>query len=215
MRSWWQKRYTVPSGPTLCVLCVDVEHCLRLRVQHPAEMAVALETFQRLVRTLIRKHTLYEATSSGDSFLCVSQRARNAVAFALELHCQLQTVGWRENRLRARVGVHYGDASATHNPETKRFEFRGPAPDVAVRLRNQSGGGQVLVTGAVLDEVATQPGCGGIMGVVSNHGLMRIDDTGTPMRLYQRTRVSPIGGHACGPDAACAGTPAQSNIRPR
>ena len=96
-----------------------------------------------LVRSMLAEHRGREVRTMGDGFLATFDRPGRAVAFAQALNAQL-----RELDITVRVGVHTGECDVTVD------DIRGLAVNIASRVCDLAGPGEVLVTSTVCDLIA-------------------------------------------------------------
>eukprot|EP00667_Euglena_gracilis_P000418 EG_transcript_418 len=109
-----------PKQP-FCVLFTDIEGSTAMWAKVPVEMAAALEAHHRIIRGLVEQFKLYEVKTIGDSFMCVTLDARQAVDFALELQTQFYAHDWGTTVLDdvycAMEKVHAEQAKGAHAAE--------------------------------------------------------------------------------------------------
>jgi peptide/nickel transport system substrate-binding protein len=103
----------------------------------------------RIVRDAIATHHGRQVRSTGDGFLVLFDSARSGVACALSIQRELAA---REDGLRVRIGIGAGEVQEDED------ELFGAAINLAARVMDRAGGGQVLVTDAVRQLVGTMPG---------------------------------------------------------
>jgi peptide/nickel transport system substrate-binding protein len=113
------------------------------------EAASLFAQHDRIVRDAIAGHGGRQVRSTGDGFLVLFDSARSGVACALAIQRELAA---REDGLRVRIGIGAGEVQ-----EAER-ELFGAAINLAARVMDRAGGGQVLVTDAVRQLVGTMPG---------------------------------------------------------
>ena len=100
---------TPPSG-TVTFLFTDVEGSTRLWEQHPEAMQPALAAHDRALRSAINAHGGYVFSTAGDAFAASFSRPRQAIAAAIEAQRTLSGIDWGNTEIRARMGIHTGDA---------------------------------------------------------------------------------------------------------
>ena len=133
---------TPPSG-TVTFLFTDVEGSTRLWEAFPAQMQVALERHDGIVRAAIESRGGYVFSTAGDSFAAAFARAAEAVEAAVDAQRSLGAESWpSETPLRARMGLHTGEA------QERGGDYFGSALNRAARVMSAGHGGQVLVTGS-------------------------------------------------------------------
>ena len=97
----------------------------------------------------IAAHGGRQARSTGDGFLVLFDSARSGVACALAIQRELAA---QQDGLRVRIGIGAGEVQEDEG------ELFGAAINLAARVMDRAGGGQVLVTDAVRQLVGTMPG---------------------------------------------------------
>lgn len=204
---WYRHRHAPRSG-SCCIVFTDIQGSTQLwGALPPTVMANALRYHNRVVRSLIAVHGLYEVKTLGDGFMCVGRCPDDAVRFALDVQRGLLADRSSDTRwinvfydddggggddepaawhgLRVRIGIHVGGAGewrSVWDPVQHRFDYHGPAVNLAARIVNRAQGGQTLVSAAVrsADDDTAATVCWTDLG--PHHHLRGIDE---PVHLYQ------------------------------
>jgi predicted ATPase/class 3 adenylate cyclase len=131
-----------PSRPSgrVTFLFTDVEGSTRLWEEHPAEMQVALERHDLILRTAIEVNGGYVFSTAGDAFAAAFARASDAIEAAIDAQRGLSSERWPEvARVAARMGLHTGQA------QERGGDYFGPVLNRAARIMSAGHGGQILV----------------------------------------------------------------------
>ncbi|MDG2113379.1 MAG: adenylate/guanylate cyclase domain-containing protein [Actinomycetota bacterium] len=132
-----------PSG-TVTFLFTDIEGSSRLWEDQPAEMQVALERHDELLRSAIEDRGGYVFTTAGDSFAAAFSTAGDAVGAAVAIQELIGWESWPESVvLRVRVGLHAGEA------QEREGDYFGQVVNTAARVMSAGHGGQILVSDVV------------------------------------------------------------------
>ena len=78
----------------LIVLFVDLDYGTALWGRYPSQMVKAVEDHHKIIRSCVRKHSLYEVKTIGDSFMIVTNSPDDAIRFALDVQEQLVKHDW-------------------------------------------------------------------------------------------------------------------------
>lgn len=169
-RSVSQARAKAPTGD-VTLLFSDVENSTVLWDEVPLLMRDALAVHNRIIRSLMQKHSGYEVKTEGDSFMIAFATVRAAVTFATEVQVALLNADWPEallqhsaaalqrdlstqkllyRGLRVRMGIHAGKPHCQLDVTTRRFDYLGPDVNKAARIEGLARGGQILVSSAVV-----------------------------------------------------------------
>jgi predicted ATPase/class 3 adenylate cyclase/Tfp pilus assembly protein PilF len=130
-------------------------------------------------RELIRKWRGQEIGRS-DGFFLLFDHATDGVGFALDYH---RAIGALHDLFRARVGITAGPVTVTENSEADtlvgapRFEVFGVAVAIAARVMSAAGGGQTLVTSAIVEQL-------GEIARSRRLGFWRFKGIAEPMELF-------------------------------
>ena len=160
-----------PTG-TVTFLFTDVEGSTRLWEDHPAEMQVALERHDEILRSAIESQGGYVFSTAGDAFAAAFQRAGDAIVAATDAQRSLGAEAWPEPAVvNVRMGLHSGEA------QERSGDYFGPVLNRAARIMSAGHGGQILVS-------ATSVGL--IDGAeLVDLGEHRLKDLSAPERLSQ------------------------------
>jgi predicted ATPase/DNA-binding SARP family transcriptional activator len=171
---------TVPAHPrprgTVTLFFADVEGSTRLvHVLGGERYRDVRKRARELVRKAASTHAGHEVDWAGDGVFLAFERARDAVAAAVELQRALGAEPWESDEaLRMRIGIHTGE------PETTDEGYVGIDVHVAARMCAAAHGGQVVVSRAAREFV-------GDAGEVSFRplGSHRLRDVDAPQQLFQ------------------------------
>jgi predicted ATPase/class 3 adenylate cyclase len=131
---------SVPSG-TITFLFTDIEGSTSWWEREPAQMAIAVQRHDVLMRAAIEAHGGFVFATGGDAFAAAFSRAGDAVAGALTGQRALQTERWPEPvEIAVRMGIHTGEA------QERDDDYFGPTVNRAARIMARAAGGQVLVS---------------------------------------------------------------------
>ncbi len=127
-----------PSG-TVTFLLTDIEESARLWESAPADMAIAVQAHDVIVRSAIERHGGYVFDAGGDGFCAAFSSAVDAVLAAVEA----QRVLAHDDAIRfaVRMGLHVGDTLAHEGT------YYGADVNRTARLTALGHGGQVLASG--------------------------------------------------------------------
>ena len=155
----------LPTG-TVTFLFTDIEGSTRLLERLGSEYEGVLSHHRRLIRAAVAAHDGIEVDTQGDAFLCVFQRAADAVAAAADAQRSLA-----ETDVRVRMGIHTGEPTPTEEGYVGVDLHRG------ARVMAAAHGGQVLLSGVTHDLLSDVS--------VQDLGEHRLKDLSQPQRLYQ------------------------------
>ncbi|HET7727487.1 MAG TPA: adenylate/guanylate cyclase domain-containing protein [Candidatus Limnocylindrales bacterium] len=159
----------------LTFLFTDIEGSTRLWEHHPAEMPDALAQHVRILATAIRDAGGSVVKETGDGVFAVFDDARAAVDAAVAAQLGLATATWGVTGvLRARMGLHSGDALREHD------DYHGPDVNRSARVMATAHGGQVVVSAATYELAAGAPGV-----TFRDLGEHRLKDLARPERIRQ------------------------------
>jgi predicted ATPase/class 3 adenylate cyclase len=140
--------HALPSG-TVTFLFSDVEGSTRLWEDHPDAMRAALVRHDELMTDAIAVHDGYVVKTTGDGFHAVFASAHDAIVGAVAAQRTIEAEPWSPPvRLRARIGVHSGEA------HQRAGDYYGSSTNRAARLMSAGHGGQVVVSGVTAALVA-------------------------------------------------------------
>jgi predicted ATPase/class 3 adenylate cyclase len=171
-----QMEKSLPTG-TVSLLCTDIEGSTRLLHTLGERYADALAEHRRLLRAAFGEHGGCEVDTQGDAFFYAFPRAQGAVAGAVAAQRALASHVWPEGLpLRARIGIHTGEPTATGEG------YVGIDVHRAARVMSAGHGGQVLLTQSTRELLPEE-----LSDAVSlrDLGEHRLKDLTHPQRLYQ------------------------------
>ena len=159
------------------LMFTDIEGSTRAWESHPAEMQVALQRHDEIMRERIEAADGYVFKTVGDAFCAAFPAPVQAVGAAVEIQHALAVEPWPpELPIRVRMGLHSG---VCHERDGDYF---GPTVNRTARLEGTAYGGQVVISAVTADLMA-----GGLPPGVSlrDLGEHRLKDLGQPERVYQ------------------------------
>ncbi len=166
----------LPTG-TVTFLFTDLEGSTRLWEDHPDAMHDALARHDELVREAIESHAGHVVKTTGDGFHAAFATARDALDAALAAQLALSAEQWASTgRLRARMGVHTGEA------QHREGDYYGTVLNRAARIMSAGHGDQIVLSCATEELVgdALPAGC-----ELIDLGEHRLRDLGRPEALFQ------------------------------
>ncbi|HEX8696024.1 MAG TPA: tetratricopeptide repeat protein [Longimicrobium sp.] len=188
------------AGPrgTVTFLFTDMEGSTRLLQQIGAAYPAVLEEQRRLAMGACERHGGRLVDTAGDGLFVAFERARDALAAAIEAQRALLSHPWPDGAaVRVRMGLHTGEPVASGSGYTGLDVHR------AARIMSAAHGGQV-----VLSEATRQLAAGDLPGVeLVDLGEHALKDLPRPERLYQ---VRAEGLPAAFPPLRTAGAPGVS-----
>ncbi len=129
----------LPSG-TVTFLFTDLEGSTRLWEEYPDAMRDALARHDELLREAIEGHGGQVVKTTGDGFHAAFATARDALDAALAAQLALTAEPWASTgRLRARMGVHTGEA------QRREGDYYGTALNRAARIMSAGHGDQIVL----------------------------------------------------------------------
>jgi YVTN family beta-propeller protein len=166
----------LPVG-TVTFLFTDIEGSTRLLKELRELYGQALEDHQRILREVFAAHDGREIDTQGDSFFAAFQRAKDAVAAAVEGQQRLADHDWPSGtRLRVRMGIHTGEPIASGSG------YVGLGVHKAARICAAGHGGQVLISQATRELLRDDPLPDVSLRDLGEHELKDLDE---PERLYE------------------------------
>jgi ABC-type transport system substrate-binding protein/class 3 adenylate cyclase len=166
----------LPVG-TVTFLFTDIEGSTRLLKELRELYGQALEDHQRILREVFAAHDGREIDTQGDSFFAAFQRAKDAVAAAVEGQQRLADHDWPAGtQLRVRMGIHTGE------PVASGSRYVGLGVHKAARICAAGHGGQVLVSQATRELLRDDPLPDVSLRDLGEHELKDLDE---PERLYE------------------------------
>jgi predicted ATPase/class 3 adenylate cyclase len=139
------------SGYVISLLFTDIEGSTALWEAKPAAMSEALVCHDELLRHTIESHGGRVFKTVGDAFCAVFASTHDALAAAVAAQQAMADQTWPpEAQLRIRMAVHAGEC------EQRDDDFFGPTVNRVARLLAIGHGGQVLLSGAAAELVASR-----------------------------------------------------------
>ncbi len=160
-----------PTG-TMTFLFTDVEGSTRLWEDHPADMQVALELHDQILRSAIEARDGYVFSTAGDAFAAAFARADDAVEAARSAQDRLAAASWpAAAQIRVRMGSHTGEANERDG------DYFGPSLNRAARIMSAGHGGQTLVSSTTAALIGASE--------LVDLGEHRLKDLGEPEQIFQ------------------------------
>jgi class 3 adenylate cyclase len=166
----------LPSG-TVTLLFTDIEGSTRLLRRLGERYAEVVGRHDRLVRAACADHGGREISTQGDAFFVAFERARDAVAAAVQVQRALAAEQWPEGAgVRVRMGLHTGE------PVVGATDYVGLAVHRAARICALGHGGQILLSGSTREvlEDDLRPAI-----AFRDLGEQRLKDFDRPEHLFQ------------------------------
>jgi len=140
-------------------------------------MTGALRRHDALMRTAIEANGGYVFKTIGDAFCAAFARPEEALAAACDVQRALAAEDFSAvDDLRVRMALHMGTA------DERDGDYFGPTLNRVARLLAIGHGGQVLVSGTIVDQLETELPAG--LGL-RDLGAHRLKDLARPERVYQ------------------------------
>ena len=137
----------LPSGKVTLML-TDIEGSTRLVHDLGDDYPSLLEEVRNLIRGAVAAHEGYEVDSRADEFFAVFGRPAAALAAAIEIQRVMASKKWPDGaQVRVRIGLHSGSPAVTDTG------YVGIPVHVAARVSSAGHGGQILTTGATIEEL--------------------------------------------------------------
>ena len=166
----------IPTG-TVTLLFTDIVGSTRLWEAEPARMAPALRSHDDILRSAIEGAGGYVFKTVGDMFCAAFWTARAAVDAAVAAQRALGAQAWPTSRpILVRMGLHTGVS------EERDGDYFGPAVNRVARLEAAAHGGQIVLSGATTELVASELPDG---ASVRDLGMHRLKDLGRPEQVFQ------------------------------
>jgi class 3 adenylate cyclase len=165
----------LPQG-TVTFLFTDIEGSTDLARKLGADFGRIRAEHHRIMREAIESHAGHEIDTAGDGFFVAFERARDAVAAALEAQRALLASESDDAVLRVRMGLHSAE------PYLHEGSYVGVGVHRAARICAAGHGGQILLSNAtagVVEDLALE----GIE--LEDLGEHRLKDLDHPQRLFQ------------------------------
>ena len=165
----------------VALVFTDIEGSSRLWDEHGDALMACVAEHNRILAEACAEFDRKVVKEEGDAFFLVFPSASEAVAFALDSQDRLAACDWYEHGpagFRVRMGLHYGEAIQ------RRGDYFGPDVNRAARVCSAGHGGQVLVSGPLLENYPDAAGD----AVVRDLGRHRLRGMAEPEHLYQMSR---------------------------
>jgi len=127
---------------TVALMFTDIEGSVARWEAGGRRFARALALHNAVVRRVVGQHEGFEVRFQGDGFMCAFCRASDALRCAVALEPALAAEEWPEGvgAPAIRVAVHAGEVEVVDG------DYVGPTANIAARLLEAAGGGQVLAS---------------------------------------------------------------------
>jgi predicted ATPase/class 3 adenylate cyclase len=159
------------------VLFTDIEGSTRLWEEHPEAMQDALARHDAILAEAVSRGGGRILKTTGDGMIAVFDSAAEAALASIEAQSGLQAERWESTGpLRARMGLHVGET------QVRDGDLFGPVMNRAARIMAAGHGGQVLVSRAAADELASALPA---ETTLRDLGVHRLKDLTLPERLHQ------------------------------
>ena len=162
---------------TLAYFFSDLEASTLLWEQYPEAMHGALARHDQILRRAVEAGSGSVVKTTGDGLMAVFDEPLDAVTAGVRAQRALEEETWAgTDPLRVRIGIHIGEA------QPRAGDYYGPAVNRAARVMGAAHGGQILVSGAIVESVgATLPA----EMSVRDLGQHRLKDLAGPEQLFQ------------------------------
>ena len=158
-------------------LFTDIEWSSLMWLNHQTVMPQALAAHDLAIRDAIERHGGEVFKTAGDAFYAVFRQPAQAVLAASEAQVALASRAWPGiGVLKARMAINCGPA------ERRSGDYYGPALNRCARLLALCHGGQVLVTAAVAERIASEDVTASPLRHMGDHPL---DDPLQPVGVHQ------------------------------
>lgn len=132
----------LPSG-TVTFLFTDIEGSTKLAREHPETWDTTQARHHAILRAAIESNNGFVFQIIGDAFCVAFHKAGDALKAALKSQQDLQNEPWGEAVIRARMGIHTGEA------ETDGKDYHGYLTmSLIQRMMSAGHGGQILLSNA-------------------------------------------------------------------
>jgi class 3 adenylate cyclase len=142
---------TLPSG-VVTFLLTDIEGSTALLERLGDGYTAVLSGVRRLIRDAVRRAGGREVDARADEFFAVFERPEAAIAAGVTFQRRVGNRRWPDGlEVRVRAGIHSGEITLTEHG------YVGMAVHTAARVCALGHGGQILVSGATRDALASGP----------------------------------------------------------
>lgn len=159
----------VPSGE-VTYLFTDVVGSSKQWQHNPNDMHEALRIHDGVIRAVFARHHGFVFSVAGDAFGAAFQRARDAVAAAVDIQLGLAQAISGDVVIAVRVGLHTGDSLERDG------NYFGTNVNRAARIQAIGRGGQVLMSQRVADLVSDQLPGGYDLASIGEQTLRSFED---------------------------------------
>jgi predicted ATPase/class 3 adenylate cyclase len=167
---------SLPTG-TLTILFTDIEGSTALLQRLGEAYRQVLADHDRLLRAAFARAGGHEVRTQGDAFFVVFERARDAIAGAVNAQRAVMAHAWSHGEtLRIRMGLHTGE------PEVAGADYMGLDVHRAARISQVAWGGQILISRTTADLVERDLPEGVTLRDLGRH---RLKDLERAEHLYQ------------------------------
>lgn len=161
---------SAPTEPPVFLIFTDIESSTSLWVSHPAAMAAALVTHNRIIRHRIREADAYEVKTVGDSFMIACKTAKMALELCIAVQQDLRNeTGWPQDIhdfygpghhwLQVRMGIHCCTiVDCKFDEVSKGYDYFGVDVNLCARIEAAAAGGEVLMSGPMAVAAASLGG---------------------------------------------------------
>jgi predicted ATPase/class 3 adenylate cyclase len=166
----------IPTG-TVTFLFTDIEGSTRRWDADSAAMTQALMRHDGLARTAVERCGGHIFKTVGDGFLCAFTDPTDALQASIDFARSIAAADFAAvGGLDVRIALHTGLA------EERDDDYFGPTLNRAARLLSTAHGGQIILSGATHDALATPQNSG---AAFKDLGVHRLKDLTRPERVYQ------------------------------
>ncbi len=165
------------ESTTLAYWFTDLEASTRLWEEHPEAMHGALARHDAILRDAVEDTRGSVVKTTGDGLMAVFGEPVDAIIAGISAQQALAREAWEgTGPLLVRIGIHIGEA------QPRAGDYYGPAVNRAARVVAAAHGGQILVSGSIVEEVGDSlpPQVS-----VRDLGEHRLKDLAGPEQLYQ------------------------------
>jgi class 3 adenylate cyclase len=136
---------TLPTGE-VAFLAVDIAGGTDSWDRHPEHKAFSMVLYDSLMQNVVQANHGHVLENNGHSYLAVFQLGPDALQAALDGQLTIRDLAWPETiDMRVRMAVHLGPATL------RKKKYAGATLDQVSILRDQTSGGQVLVSDMACD----------------------------------------------------------------
>ena len=168
---------TAAPMSTLAYWFSDLESSTRLWEEYPEAMHDALARHDAIIRGAVEASNGTVVKMTGDGLMAVFDLPADAVSAGVRAQSELEGEPWEETEpLRVRIGIHVGEA------QPRAGDFYGPAVNRAARIMSAAHGGQILLSGSIVEDVGDRLPDGLSVRDLGEH---RLKDLAGPEHLFQ------------------------------